>query len=161
MITFDPSSYLAKKAPKSKIKKAITKNLTLKKAAFNFVDKIDVLDKQIVTEVALKTLKSYKQRVADDPSLKDELANNPAQLVQRVQNLVILEVHDKIKEVYRGERAVWLPSDADEPRPEHQLLYGQEYIIGEGIDGVEPGDEYGCRCGVQILTDDTQLKLGE
>ena len=71
----------------------------------------------------------------------------------------MLQVHQGIKDKYAGELARWLPSDAEEPRPEHQLNYGKTYVIGEGIGGVEPGDEYGCRCGVEILTKDAQLKL--
>ncbi len=159
MITFDPKSILKKIAPKSKIKKLLTKKMTLKKAALAFVDDIDVVSKASVLEIALKTIKSYKKRIADDPDIKAEILADPKQLIQRVQNTVIFEIHNSIKEKYSGNTATWLPSSAIEPRPEHQLNYGKEYVIGEGIDGVEPGDEYGCQCGVEINTKDSSLEL--
>lgn len=159
MIKFDPAAILKKLAPKRKIKKLMTKNLTLKKAALKFIDQIDIVSKKSVADIALKTLKSYRARIADDPSIKAELLADPKQLIQRVQNTVIFEIHEGIKEKYGGHTATWLPSSASEPRPEHQLNYGKQYIIGEGIDGVEPGDEYGCQCGVQIDTDDSSLEL--
>jgi hypothetical protein len=169
-IKYDPAKMLSKIAPARKIKKLLSAKVTLKKTALSFVSDIDFLDKKRVEEVALKTIKSYRQRIAKavvdadydkaaGAELKGELLDDPAQLIQRVQNEVVFQVHEKIKENYGGQRARWLPSSADEPRPEHQLNYGKEYVIGEGIDGVEPGDEYGCQCGVEILTDDNQLQL--
>ncbi len=159
MIVFDPAKVIAKLAPARKIKKLIGKGLSLKREALRFVDEIDAVSKSSVTEIALKTLKSYKERIAEDPSIKSEIMADPKQLIQRVQNTVIFEIHETIKENYGGKTATWLPSSADEPRPEHQLNYGKTYIIGEGIDGVEPGDEYGCQCGVEIDTSDSSLEL--
>ncbi len=169
-IKFDPRALLRKVASKKKIERLVTDKVSLKKTALSFVDDIEFIDKRKVADVALKTLKSYRERIATARSedgraagseLKSELVDDPKQLIQRVENEVIFQVHEKIKENYGGEKAIWLPSDADEPRPEHQLNYGKTYTIGEGIDGIEPGDEYGCRCGVEILTDDKQLNLGD
>lgn len=159
MIRFDPDAMLKKIAPASKIKKLLSKKLTLKKAALSFVDDIDFLSKKSVATTALKVIKSYKERVKLDPDIKDELLDDPKQLIQRVQNAVVFEVHNVIKEKYYGNTATWLPSSAIEPRPEHQLNYGKQYIIGEGIDGVEPGDDYGCQCGTEIDTPDSSLNL--
>lgn len=159
MIKYEPDKLLRKIAPKTKIKKLLKANLSLKKTALRFADKTEFIDKKNVEDTALKVIKSYKKRIKEDPDLEDEIKADPKQLIQRVQNEIVFQVHEKIKEKYGGERAVWLPSSAIEPRPEHQLNYGVEYIIGEGIDGVEPGDEWGCQCGVQILVDDTQLEL--
>ncbi len=159
MIIFDPAKVIARLAPARKIKKLVSKSLSLKREALRFVDEIDAVSKDSVAEIALKTLKSYRKRIAEDPDLKDELLSDPKQLIQRVQNTVIFEIHETIKQAYAGETATWLPSSADEPRPEHQLNYGKTYIIGEGIDGVEPGDEYGCQCGVEINTTDSSLGL--
>lgn len=167
-VKFDPAKFLSKVAPARKIKKLLSGKVTVKKTALSFLDQADFLSKKEVINVALKTVKAYKERIATARSedgraagtdLKEELLDDPKQLIQRVQNEVVFQVHDKIKEAYGGQRAVWLPSSADEPRPEHQLNYGKEYTIGEGIDGVEPGDEYGCQCGVEILTTDKQLNL--
>lgn len=162
-IIFDPTNMLKKIAPLKKVEKILSGRVTVKKTALRFLDDIEGIDKSQVLDVALKTVKSYKARIkaADDESteVKTEILDDPKLLVNRVQNEIVFQMHEGIKRNYGGQKARWLPSDADDPRPEHQLNYGKEYIIGEGIDGVEPGDEYGCKCGVEILTDETQLDL--
>lgn len=169
-IKFHPTEMIKKLAPESKIKKLVSKGVTLKRAALSFIDE-DVIDKKSVAKVALKTIRGYQERIAKaqvdagfDKAAGDEVAadiiKDPKQLIQRVQNEMIFQVHEQIKENYAGKTARWLPSDSSEPRPEHQLNYGKEYIIGEGINGVEPGDEWGCKCGVEILVEQTKLELG-
>lgn len=176
-IIFDPNTFVKKIAPPAKIKKLLKGNLTVKKSALSFAtgiaeaDDIAVkLDKKAITDVALKTVRGYQERQAKaivdagfdraaGTEVKDEILDDPKQLIQRVQNEVVFQVHEKIKDQYAGQKARWLPSDAEEPRPEHQLNYGKVYVIGEGINGVEPGDEPGCRCGVEILTNEDQLQL--
>lgn len=166
-IRYLPDEFLKKAAPKSKIKKALRKNLSLKKTALTNAAKFDFLDKDAIAEVALKTVKSYKERSAKaavdagfdreaGDALAKDLAANPAQLVQRVQNEVIWQVKEKITDRYRGESYTWLPSDAEDPRPEHQLNYGKVFQVG---DGEMPGDALGCRCGMEILVDDSRLDL--
>ena len=171
-IIFDPSSMLKRIAPASKIKRMVTSRMSLKRTILSSIGTDEIpIDNGSLAKVARKTLQGYKERVAkavvDDDfkraagvEKKLEILDDPKQLIQRVQNEVVFQVHEGIKEKYAGQKARWLPSDADEPRPEHQANYGKEYIIGEGIDGIEPGDEYGCRCGVEILTDETQLNIG-
>ena len=156
MIKYEPDKLLAKIAPKTKIKKLLTENITLKKTALRFVDAVDFIDKKNVLDTALKVIKGYKERIKDDPELEKSILDDPKQLIQRVQNEVILQIGAAIKEKYDGERYIWLPSDADEPRPEHQLNYGMEFNVG---DGEQPGDEWGCRCGMQILVDGSSLEL--
>lgn len=156
MIKYDPHKLLAKIAPVTKIKKLLKANVTLKRAALDFVDSVEFIDKKNVAETALKVIKAYKERIKADPDLKPELLADPKQLIQRVQNEVIVQIADGIKQKYDGEKYVWLPSDAVEPRPEHQLNYGLTFIIGEGE---MPGDEWGCRCGMQILVEESQLNL--
>lgn len=156
MIKYEPSKLIKKAAPKRKIEKMIGRGFSLKKAALSFVDDIDVVSKKDVTKVALKTLKAYKARAEEDPTLKTDLKKNPKQLVQRVQNEVLLQITEGIKGKYEGEFYIWLPSDADEPDPEHQLNYGKRFQIG---DGEMPGERIGCRCGMQILVEETQLEL--
>lgn len=155
-IIYDPANLVKKIASDRKIKSLLKSNLSLKKAALNFVDKFDVINKTDVGRVALKTIKGYKQRVKEDPSLIDEISANPAQLIQRVQNEVIFQIATDIKSKYEGEQYTWLPSDADEPDPEHQLNYGKVFTIG---DGEMPGDRYGCRCGMEILVKESALEL--
>lgn len=182
-IIFDPKSFVEKVAPQTKLKRLVKGNLTLKKTALNFAngiseaDDISIkLDKKKIADVALKTIRSYQEREAraivaaafDSDAGKElvaEIVDDPKLLINRVQNEVIFQVHNEIKSQYAGKRGRWLPSSAIEPRPLHAKFYGKEYIIGEGLPAgdngeiVEPGDEYGCQCGVEILTDDTTLDL--
>jgi hypothetical protein len=156
VVKFQPDKLLAKIAPAKKIKKLLKGNISLKRTALSFIDAVDFIDKKNVADTALKVIKGYKQRIKDDPDLEEEILKDPKQLIQRVQNEVILQIGAAIKDKYDGERYIWLPSDADEPRPEHQLNYGVEFTIG---DGEQPGDEWGCRCGMQILVDGSSLEL--
>lgn len=155
-IKYDPNELLRKIAPQKKIKRLLTDNLTVKKSALSFVDGIDFLSKKSVARVALKTVRGYEERIAADPSVRDEILSDPKQLIQRVQNEVVLQVAGEIKEKYAGEFYKWLPSDADEPDPEHQLNYGKVFQIG---DGEMPGDRIGCRCGMEILVQGSSLDL--
>lgn len=156
MIKYEPSKVLSRIAPGRKIEKLLKKNMTLKKSALSFASEFDFLDEKAISRVALKTIKGYKRRVKDDPELADELLQDPAQLVQRVQNEVILQIAGEIKAQYEGEFYTWLPSDAETPDPEHQLNYGEVFQVG---DGEMPGDRFGCRCGMQIHVDDSKLNL--
>lgn len=155
-IKYEPSKVLSKIASKKRLQKLVRSNLSLKKSALSFTEEFDFLDKKAIERVALKTIKSYKQRVEEDPDLKDKLTQDPAQLVQRVQNEVVLQISDEIKGRYHGEFYTWLPSDADEPDPEHQLNYGETFQVGVGE---MPGDRFGCRCGMEILVDGNKLDL--
>ncbi len=156
MIKYDPSELLKKIAPRKRIKSLVSNTLSLKRAALSFIDRIDFISKGSVTRVALKTIKGYKKRIALDESVKKEILADPKQLIQRVQNEVVLQITHEIKDKYSGEFYIWLPSDATEPDPEHQLRYGKEFQIG---DGEMPGERWGCRCGMQILVKETQLSL--
>lgn len=166
-IVYDPKDMLKKIAPESKIKKLVSSRLTLKKTALNFVDAVDFIDKKSVSKIALKTIDSYQKRVANEQvqagfdssagkDLEKEILSDPKQLIQRVQNEVVFQVSNAIKENYDGENYEWLPSDAKEPDPEHQLNYGKIFTIG---DGEMPGERIGCRCGMRILVKQTKLNL--
>ncbi len=156
MIKYEPSKLLKRIAPPHKIEKLLKTNVTLKRAALSFVSDIDFLDKDAIAKVALKTIKGYKKRIADDPDVKDDIVDDPKQLIQRVQNEIVFQIKDEIKDRYSGEFYVWTPSDADEPRPEHQLNYGSTFEIGVGE---MPGDAFGCQCGMDILVKDSSLDL--
>lgn len=156
MIIYEPDKILRKVAPEAKIERLLKSSLTLKRTALSFVSDFEFLDKASIARVALKTIKGYKQRVKDDPDQKSDILADPRQLVARVQNEVILQISGEIKDRYAGEFYTWLPSDAEEPDPEHQLNYGQKFQVG-----VEemPGERLGCRCGMEILVDETKLDL--
>lgn len=169
-IVYDPKDMLKKIAPESKIKKLVSKKLTLKKTALSFVDAVDFIDKSAVNNIALKTIDSYQKRIANEQieagldksagrDLAKEILADPKQLIQRVQNEVVWQIANGIKEQYGDENAEWLPSDAEEPDPEHQLNYGKIFLISEGINGEIPGERIGCRCGMRILVKQTKLNL--
>lgn len=170
-IVFDPTKMLRRIAPKAKIRRMVSSKMGLKRSILANIGTDEIpIDNGTLAKVARNTLVGYKERIANavvesgyekaaGTEEKAAILDDPKQLIQRVQNEVVFQVHKGIQDKYRGMRARWLPSDADEPRPEHQANYGKVYIIGEGIDGVEPGDEWGCKCGVEILTDETQLDL--
>ena len=170
-IIYDPSKLLRKIAPKHKIKKILKGNFSLKRTALSFVDDIDFLDKKQILETSLKVVKNYKQRVkdlrADSENMTtkalgkavdaiEETIDDPKLLIHRVQDDVVWQVKEAIKDSYDGEFYVWLPSDAEEPDPEHQLNYGKTFQVGVGE---MPGDRYGCRCGMEILVKGTKLEL--
>lgn len=156
-IRYLPNELLKKIAPEKKIERLVSSRATLKQTALSFVDDIDFIDKRALKDVALKTIKGYKARIKEDASVKSEILEDPKQLVQRVQNEVVLQVSNGIRDEYAGEKYTWLPSDADEPDPEHQLNYGKVFTIGVGE---MPGDRYGCRCGMEILVKEKTLSLG-
>ena len=155
-IKYEPSKLLNKIAPDRKIKKLLKANVSLKRTSLSFVNDVDFLDKKGIERVALKTIKGYKARIKADSSIKSDLLKDPAQLIQCVQNEVITQIAGEIKEKFHGEQYRWLPSDAEEPDPEHQLNYGKVFQVG---DGEMPGDRYGCRCGMEILTEGSSLDL--
>ncbi len=156
-IIYNPTKLLKKIAPQAKIKKLMTADLSLKKTALNFVSDIPFIDKKEVATTALKVIKNYKERVKDGES-KSDLKSDPALLIQRVEQSVVTQVKDEIAQKYSGEFYVWLPSDAEEADPEHQLNYGKTFQVG---DGEMPGDRFGCRCGMEILVPENQLNLGD
>lgn len=165
-ITYDPNKLIKKIAPEAKIKRLMTSDVSLKKTALSFVDSVDFLNKKSVSKVALETIRSYQERIAKaqaevgekkaGDSIEAEIVDDPKLLIQRVQNEVVYQVSKGIKEQYEGEQYEWLPSDADEPDPEHQLNYGKIFTVGVGE---MPGERYGCRCGMQILVKQTRLEL--
>ncbi len=122
-----------------------------------------VLSKKTLERIALKVIKdykaSYKSERQDGASIADateNALNDKRLMVQRVQNATVNEIANEIKDQYRGEYYKWLPSDAEIPDPIHALNYGRKFQIGKGE---MPGDRYGCKCGMEILTDDTELDL--
>lgn len=156
MIRYEPSEILKKLAPARKVEKLLKGNVSLKRSALSFASKFDFLDEKAIARVALKTIKGYRERIKEDPDIKADIVDDPAQLVQRVQNEVIFQVSTEIKNRYAGEFYIWLPSSADEADPEHQLNYGLTFQIGKGE---QPGERPGCQCGMEILVDDSSLKL--
>lgn len=161
-IRYLPTQFLKKALPDKAVEKLVTQKLTLNKAAVRALG-TDILSKPTLEKVALKVIKQYNQTYGDfkDAGLSnaaalEETLNDKALMLARVQNAAVYEVSQEIQNKYEGEFYEWLPSDANEPDPEHQLNYGEKFQLGVGE---APGDRYGCRCGMNILVNESQLKL--
>lgn len=162
-IRYLPSRILSRTLPEKRIKKLITQRLTLNRAVLASLTDTGFLKEKTMSKIALKVLKGYRSRYEDAKDegasaeeAKDEALNQNKLLIQRVQNAAVFEISKEIKEKYHGEFYEWLPSDAEEPDPLHQLNYGQTFQLGSGE---QPGDRYGCRCGMNILVDETRLSI--
>lgn len=162
-ITFLPSKLLRKVAPKKTVEKLVTQRLTLNRAAVSMLARSGVLKKPTLEKIAIKVIRGYKKTYGEfrdegQPvaTATEEALNGKRLMIQRVQNAVVYEIGQDVKKEYRGEFYEWLPSDADEPDPLHQLNYGQVFQLGVGE---QPGDRYGCRCGMRILVNESQLDI--
>lgn len=163
MIRYLPTDLVKKIAPKAKVEKLVNGNLTPNKAALSMFSDIDFISKKSMTSVVLKTVKQYKARYAEERDLgatvaeaSEEALAGKKLMVHRVQSAIVSQISDEIADKYQGEFFKWLPSDADEPDPEHQLNYGKTFQFG---DGEKPGDRFGCRCGMDILVKDKKLAI--
>lgn len=156
-IKVEPSELVNSFASSKKIKRMFaSRGLNLKRTALAFLNQYDFLDKTSVLEIALRVIRDYDKRLAKEGVTQKDIKKDPKLLVQRVQNEVVTQVSDRIRTKYRGKKYRWLPSNAEEPDPQHQLRYGKIYTIGRGE---MPGDRYGCKCGMEILVDDDNLNL--
>lgn len=50
-----------------------------------------------------------------------------------------------------NQKFVWLPSSAKNPRDLHQQFYGKTYTFKNPPNGILPGTEYNCKCGLKII----------
>lgn len=162
-ITVLPSDLLRRVAPKRLTEKLVTRKLTVNRAAVQMLAKSGILSEKKIEELALRIIKEYKRKYRAEikageskTAALEETLNQRRLVIQRVQNSVVFEITREVKRHYRGERYEWLPSDAKEPDPVHQLNYGKIFTVGRGE---MPGDRYGCRCGMRILTEDEELFL--
>jgi hypothetical protein len=161
-IRFHPTEFLRKVAPKKKVERLVKGNLSLNKAVLSTLSESG-LNKKALEETALSVIKNYKKRYREErkdgaskAEALEEATNDKRLMVSRVQNEVVFQIHKGIRREYRGEFYEWLPSDAEVPDELHQLKYGGRFQIGKGE---MPGDRYGCRCGMNILVDETRLAI--
>lgn len=156
-IKVEPSKIIDRFASNRKVKRLFdSKGISLKRAALSFISEIDFVDTKDITKVALRVIKEYEKRIKGDKDAKKMIKKDPKLLIHRVQSEVVSQLSKGIREQYAGEKYRWLPSDAQVPDPQHQLKYGKVYTVGVGE---MPGDRYGCRCGMEILVDEKNLRL--
>jgi hypothetical protein len=164
-IIYNPTKLLKRIAPAKKIKKLLSGRLTLNKAALSFFSDVPFISKSMVMDSAINAINNYKDRYEKDKITKKEVVEDPALLINRVQSAVINQISTEIKDEYRGEFYIWLPSSADVPDPQHQLNYGKRFQIGKRTGkgapegGKIPGERWGCQCGMEILVPEKRLVL--
>ncbi len=86
---------------------------------------------------------------------REESIGTQALLTTRIENFLVWHKVQEEKEAHKGQWYRWLPSDAQNPDPEHQMHYGE--VRREG-DGEMPGERYGCRCGIEWLSEEEAFK---
>jgi len=162
MAVFYPDKFKKKVLPKGFFSdNLLNKEFSLKKKAMQALILANVNKKDLQNTV-LKVAKVYENKI---DSLEDDglprtratlLAKHGEKLLrQRIESLVVYSEIQRIKENNEGKYYRWLPSGAEDPDPEHQLLYGDIFLMGEGdSDGNMPGERYGCQCGMEILSND-------
>ena len=129
---------------KNKVNFAKKKNIVdfLKKASFSFLAE-NLTNKN--AENIVNKIDTYYKSLENSQFTKTEKREN---LIENVVNDNLVE---GIKEAYKGKKAIWLPSESDNPDPEHIINYGVEFYIDEGINGELPSERFGCKCGIQII----------
>ena len=156
-----PETILKKSLPKDFFNADLLKkkNLTLKQNAMQALILATSFSKREINSTVAKVADIYQRKIDD---LSDEgipktkasvIAKSGEKLLkQRIAGLVIFDAVQNIKAENEGEKYRWLPSSSDTPDPEHQLLYGKIFDVGEGdSEGNMPMERYGCNCGIEIL----------
>lgn len=163
---FDPSAWLERVFPKGIEKTGLlTDGLDIKKRYLKALVRATGQSGRKITAEVYKTVEFYAEKeaalkAAGEQAFKQEALNGQALLTSRLKNfLVYAEVQEQRKR-HKGKMYRWLPSSAENPDPEHQLLYGKIFREGEGDkDGNMPGERWGCQCGIEWLDEAEDLIL--
>ena len=143
----------------------LTQRMTFRQAAMQAILKATGISKRKVNATVYKVLDEYdkkaeKLEAEGVEAFRKDAINNEKLLRQRVEMLVLYNEVKEQKEEHAGEYYRWLPSESKVPDPEHQLLYGKIFKVGEGDkNGNMPCERYGCKCGIEWLTLDEVEKL--
>ena len=156
-----PETILKKSLPKDFFDGDLLKkkNLTLKQNAMQALILATSFSKREINSTVAKVADIYQQKIDD---LSDEgipkakasvIAKSGEKLLkQRIAGLVIFDAVQQIKAENENDFYDWLPSASDTPDPEHALLYGKRFKVGEGDkEGNMPMERYGCNCGMRII----------
>lgn len=149
-----PAAYLKGVLPAGFFKERLLgKKFSIKRTFLRALVTAAELDEQELKDSYARTIKFYreKEKKLEDEEVKNpekKAVNNEKLLKSRVENLVVYSESQRLKDEHKGEYYIWLPSSSKEPRPQHQLLYGEIRKIG---DGEFPNEDYGCKCGAYFL----------
>lgn len=149
-----PAAYLKRVLPAGFFKERLLgKKFSIKRTFLRALVTAAELDEQELKDSYARTIKFYreKEKKLEDEEVKNpekKAVNNEKLLKSRVENLVVYSESQRLKDEHKGEYYIWLPSSSKEPRPQHQLLYGEIRKVG---DGEFPNEDYGCKCGAYFL----------
>ena len=162
---FYPDEFILKIFPKSFwTKDILNSDLKVKRTMIKYLAKARVVAGDDLLQSIENVIKKYKEKSTElkasgERAFKKNAVNGEVLLKQRIKNIVVQSEVEEIKDKYTGGYYKWLPSGAQNPDPEHQLLYGKIFKIGEGDkDGNMPGERYGCQCGMELLPLDKKNK---
>lgn len=158
---FIPGRWLEKIFPKGIEKSGLlSDNLEIKKRYLQALVRATSLSGREITSEVYKTVDFYEQKeatlkAAGVKAFKQEALNGQELLKARLKNFLVYSEIQRQRKEHKGRMYRWLPSNANEPDPEHQLLYGHIFREGEGDkDGYMPGERWGCQCGIEWLDDE-------
>lgn len=149
-----PAAYLKRVLPAGFLKERLLgKKFSIKRTFLRALVTAAELDEQELKDSYARTIKFYreKEKKLEAEEVKNpekKAVNNEKLLKSRVENLVVYSESQRLKDEHKGEYYIWLPSSSKEPRPQHQLLYGEIRKVG---DGEFPNEDYGCKCGAYFL----------
>ena len=162
---FIPGRWLEKIFPKGIEKSGLlSDNLEIKKRYLQALVRATSLSGREITAEVYKTVDFYEQKeaalkAAGVKAFKQEALNGQELLKARLKNFLVYSEIQRQRKEHKGRMYRWLPSNANEPDPEHQLLYGKIFREGEGDkDGNMPGESWGCQCGIEWLDDEEAFK---
>lgn len=145
-------------------KNILGRDYSLKKEVKRAILKADVMTERQLDSMADKVTDFYiskaeRLQAEGIKAYRKEAINNEKLMKERVEMAVTYYEVDKEAKAHKGGFYRWLPSEAKEPEPEHALLYGKIFKVGEGDkDGNMPMQRYGCKCGIEWLSDETAEK---
>lgn len=164
---FYPDRFLKQVMPKSFYSQnLVDKDFDLKKNALKAINRARTITGRPIDTTVYNVLSQYEQKykglIAEGESSTqafNEAVNNSALLRQRIEQAVVYDEIQNLKTQHAGEFYRWLPSSAANPDPEHQLLYGKIFRVGDGDKNHNmPGERYGCQCGIEWIDSDTAFK---
>ena len=162
---FDPQTWLKRVFPKGIEKSGLLNdNLEIKKTYLKALVRATAVSQRKLTQEIYKTVDFYLEKeerlkAQGVRAFKQEALNGQALLTERIKNFLVYSEVQAQKKAHKGRMSRWLPSSAEEPDPQHQLLYGQVFREGKGDkEGHMPGERWGCQCGIEWLDDEEAFK---
>jgi hypothetical protein len=157
---FYPKEFLRKALPKGFWKKDLLNNkFGIKRECLRAITTAKAINGRKIKASIYRTITEYESKyksLIDEGLSKskayNEAVNEEVLVKQRIENAVLYDEVQELKEEHAGGSYRWLPSSSGKARPQHQLLYGKIFKVGCGdSNGNMPGEDYGCRCGLEFL----------